>query len=90
MTMAASDPTTPTSPTTPAAPLRRPSVGYGNTPSTLGSRLRTYLIGVGIGVSLLGMLWMMKRQAALQQAARPAEAAPGGSGTAPPTPTSGN
>lgn len=54
--------------------------------SGLGDRLRTYLIGVGIGAVLLGMFWMMKRQAALQQS----NTTPNGAPSAPAPRPSGN
>jgi hypothetical protein len=44
----------------------RPEPAHGRSSGT-GQRLRTYLIGVGIGVILLGMFWMMRRQAAMSQ-----------------------
>ena len=48
----------------------------GGTRSGLGDRLRTYLIGVGIGVMLLGMFWMMKRRAVQNQATAPVQQGP--------------
>ena len=53
----------------------------GGSRSGLGDRLRTYLIGVGIGVMLLGMFWMMKRRAVQNQATAPVQQ---GTSTKPP------
>lgn len=55
----------------------------------LGERLRTYLIGVGIGLMLLGMFWMMKHRAAQQQAPTSATT-PNGVPSTPGAPPSGN
>ncbi len=57
----------------PSEPTRPTPTAWGNTRSGFGERLRTYLIGVGIGAILLGMFWMMKRQAAQNQAAAPVQ-----------------
>lgn len=54
-----------------------------------GERLRTYLIGVGIGLMLLGMFWMMKHRAAQQQATAPNTTQNGGN-PAPKSPPNGN
>ena len=53
--------------------------------SGFGDRLRTYLIGVGIGAMLLGMLWMMKHRAQQAQQQGTTEQMPvqGGPGVTP-------
>lgn len=54
----------------------------GRSWSGFGDRLRTYLIGVGIGLMLLGGFWMMKKRAqqAQQQGATQQAPMPGGPG----------
>lgn len=54
--------------------------------SNLGERLRTYLIGVGVGAMLLGLFWMMKYQTALQQAQQQNTTPNGASSTPAPQP----